>query len=333
MKRVVAQRVRTKSVRICQKAFSAGGDIGVNAAFVLGVAVFLFVSLFLSARAAAQSCTSYVVVSAFDHKTGNNIPNLNAGDFDAKLGKSNADIVSATPHFNDRLLVLLETDGTGNENIEDVVTMAIKLVRQAPEGKPLAFGVFVKRAAFTRGFMTEARERAAAISEVAEEDSQLGKEVHLYDALRQGLELFGTHQPGDAVLVITDGYDDGSDHSGEEVEKLYAKTGTRLFVMLRRPPSLVGGNYLWRSPERQIHLIERMVAVTGGTYTMFSARDFNFPWQGYMLGILMPEANAAHRKLNVRLQGLAAMTYRHPDLHYPERLPPCSPAPPTTASR
>lgn len=304
-----------------------------NLAFVLSLSFFQLSSTMVPARAEGQACTTYVVVSAFDHKTGDDIKNLTAGDFDAKLGKASADIVSATQEFNGRLLVLLETDDLGNEKIEDVVTAAIQLSRQAPDGKPVAFGVFVKRAAFTKGFKSDSKERAAAISEVAEEEPALGKQVHLYDAMHQALALFGPHQPGDTVLLITDGYDDGSDHSGEEVEKEYVKRGTRLFVMLRRPPSHVGGNYLWRSPERQIQFIQKMIAVTGGTYTMFSAHDFAFPWQGYMLGILMPETTA-NRKLNVRLQGLAAVTYRHPDLHYPERLPECSTAPPpTTASR
>jgi hypothetical protein len=278
--------------------------------------------------AAGQACTSYVLVSAFDNKTGQTIPNLTAGDFQAKLGKSSADIISATQPANDRLLVLLQTDGTSNEKIEDLVASAIRLARETPEGKPVAFGVFVKRWVFTKQFETATRRRAAAISEVAEEESTLGQQVHLYDALLQGLAVFGMHEPGDAVLVITDGYDDGSDHSAEEVEKEYVRSGTRLFVLLRRGPSHVGGNYMWRSPERMIHQVEKMSATTGGTYTMFSSNDFAFPWQSYKLGIRLPETAAARAKLNVRLQGMAAITYRHPHLHYPERIMGC----PTEAS-
>jgi hypothetical protein len=292
----------------------------------------LVATWFLPVWARGQACTSYVVVSAFDHKTGENIQNLTAGDFQAKLGNTNADIISASQPTDDRLLILLETDGTTNEKIEDLVTSVIRLARETPEGKPVAFGVFVKRSAFTKDFETESRRRAAAIAEVAEEESILGQQVHLYDALLQGLALFGTHQPGDAVLVITDGYDDGSDHSGEEVEKEYLKKGTRLFVLLRRAPSHVGGNYMWRSPERQIHQVEKMSADTGGTYTMFSPRDFTFPWQGYKLGIRLPETNAAHGKLNLRLQGMAAVTYRHPNLHYAEHVPACSALPTATTA-
>jgi hypothetical protein len=311
-----------------QEVFAIVLPGGPKAAFALRLAILLLSSFILSghvlsAQAAGQACTSYVVVSAFDHKTGDDIKNLNAGDFQARLGKAAADVVSAAQQFNDRLLVLLQTDGTRNEKIEDVVNLATRLAGQAPEGKPIAFGVFVKRALFTKGFITDPKQRPREFSGIAEEEPSLGEQVHLYNALHQALALFGAHQPGDTVLLIADGYDEGSDRSGAQVEKEYVASGTRLMVMLRRTPSHVGGNFLWNSPEPQIHLMEAMSAATGGTYTMFSARDFEFAWQGYMLGIQSPDRNKKTRKLKVQLQGAAAATYKRPNLYYPERLPPC----------
>jgi hypothetical protein len=282
--------------------------------------------------AAGQECTSYVVVSAFDRKTGDDIDNLNAADFEAQLGKTDVAVVSATQKFTDRLVVLLQTDETNNDRIEEVVNLATRMARQAPEGKPVAFGVFVKRSAFTNGFITDPKSRALAISGIAEDEPTLGKEVHLYDALLQAQALFGNHRPGDAVLVITDGFDDGSEHSGVEVEKEYMKSGTRLFVALRRTPSHVSGNFTWRSPEPLIHFVQKMSETTGGIYSMFSARDFSFPWEGYLLGIQVPEGSVKRQKLKVRLQGAAALAHRKTNLHYPERLPACSPES-TTASR
>jgi hypothetical protein len=302
-----------------------------NAPFALGLTIFLLSSLMVLAQAAGQACTSYVVVSVFNHKTGDDIKDLNAGDFQAKLGKTEADIVSATQQFNARLLVLLQTDGIGNERIEDVVNLATRLAGQAPEGKPVAFGVFVKRALFTKGFITDPKQRPREFKGIAEEEPTLGKQVHLYNALHQALALFGPHQPGDTVLLIADGYDEGSDRSGAQVEKEYAASGTRLMVMLRRTPSHVGGNFLWTPPEPQIHLIEAMSAATGGTYTMFSARDFEFAWEGYMLRVRVPDGKKNTHKLKVQLQGAAAETYRRPNLYYPERLPPCGA--PVTAVR
>jgi hypothetical protein len=310
--------------------FRGGLSVGLAVGFVLFALSFYGVC----PQAAAQSCTSYVVISAFDHKTGADIKNLNADDFEARLGKGKADIVSATEQFDDRLLVLLQTDGTRSEKIEDVVNLATRLVREAPEGKPVAFGVFVKRAAFTKGFAAESKQRSREISEIAEEEPSLGNQVHLYDALHQALQVFGPHQPGDTVLLISDGYDEGSDHSGSSVEKEFVAQGTRLIVMLRRTPSHVSGNFMWTSPERQIQLLKAMSTLTGGTYTMFSASDFKYAWQGYLVGVLLPEGHQrTGHKFQVQLQGVAAETYRRPNLYFPERLPPCSTAPSTTASR
>lgn len=288
---------------------------------------------FLSFPAAAQECTSYVVVSAFDRKTGDDIDNLNAGDFQAMLGKRDVAVVSATQKFTDRLLVLLETDGTNNDRIDEVVSLATRMARQAPEGKPLAFGVFIKKSAFTKGFITEQKSRALAISGLREEEPNLGKQIHLYNALHEALKVFGPHQPGDAVLVITDGYDDGSEHAGTEVKDEYVKSGTRLFVALRRTPSRVSGNFTWTSPDSLIHFVEKMSEITGGMYTMFSARDFSFAWEGYLLGIQSPEGvSLKDHKLKVRLQGAAALEHRKVNLYFPERLPDCS-RESTTASR
>ena len=306
---------------------------GLSAALAVEFVLFALSFYMICPQAAGQSCTSYVVISAFDHKTGADIKNLNADDFQARLGKGKADIVSATDQFDDRLLVLLQTDGTRSEKIEDVVDVATRLVREAPEGKPVAFGVFVKRAAFTKGFAAESKQRSREISEIAEEEPSLGNQVHLYDALHQALQVFGPHQPGDTVLLISDGYDEGSDHSASSVEKEFMEQGTRLMVMLRRTPSHVSGNFMWTSPERQIHLLQAMSTLTGGTYTMFSAADFKNAWQGYLVGVLLPEGQQrTGRKFQVQLQGAAAETYRRPNLYFPERLPPCS-TPSTTASR
>src|ERR1700757_2743448 len=127
--------------QLYQRRYSRNSVTALTAAAGLGCLIAGF--CFLALPAAAQECTSYVVVSAFDRKTGDDIDDLNAGDFQARLGKRDVAVLSATQKFTDRLLVLLQTDGTSNDRIEDVVNLATRMARQAPEGKPLAFGVFV----------------------------------------------------------------------------------------------------------------------------------------------------------------------------------------------
>ena len=284
----------------------------------------LLLLLVSSFWAVGQSCTSYTVVGAVDRKTGDDIANLNSADFEAKLGNEHLAITSVTQNFSNRLLVLLETDGTNSDRIEEVVSLATRLAREAPEGRQLAFGAFAQRSLFTRGFSGDPAERARQISAVIEEAPTLGKRIAIYEALHNALALFGMHEPGDTVLVVADGYDDGSEHSGDSVEKEFVSTGTRLLVMLRQTPSHVMGNFMWRNPELDRAILERIAARSGGVYTMFNAYAFGMAWRGYMLGIDIPEGGAKAHKWKLRLHSTITNPRRRFNLYYPEQLPPCA---------
>jgi hypothetical protein len=287
--------------------------------------VFWFALLLSSSLAIGQNCTTYTVVNALDHKSLDDIENLKADDFVANLGDAPVAVVSATQDFNNRVLVLLETDGTKSEKIEEVVSLATRLARQAPDGKPLAFGIFAKRSLFTKGFNTDSKTRAAEISAVIEDAPTLGKRVALYDALHNALAVFGAHQPGDTIVLISDGFDDNSSHLGaSQIEKELAAKGTRLLVELRQQPSHVTGNFTWRPPEQDRAILERMSARSGGAYTMFSAHLFAFPWRGYMLGVSIPEDSHHSRKWKLRLGDTVALSHKRTNLYYPERLPGCT---------
>jgi len=286
---------------------------------VLSSALLLF-----SSWAVGQNCTSYTVVNALDRKTLDDIENLQPDDFVSKVDKAPAPVVSINPDFNNRVLVLLEIDGTKSDRIEEVVSLATRLAREAPDGKPLAFGIFAKRSLFTKGFNADSKTRAAEISAVIEDAPTLGKRVALYDALHNALTVFGQHQPGDTVLLIGDGFDDASNRAGSEVEKQFVATGTRLLVELRQQPSHVTGNFLWKPPEHDRELLERMSTRSGGAYTMFSAHLFSFPWRGYMVGVSIPEGSHRSRKWKLRLGETVAVTHKRTDLFYPERLPSCT---------
>lgn len=284
----------------------------------------VFALLLFSSFATGQNCTTYTVVAALDHKTLDDIENLKAEDFVARMGNVAVPVVSVTQGFNNRVLVLLETDGTNSDRIEEVVSLATRLARQAPDGKPLAFGIFAKRSLFTKSFNTDSKMRAQEISAVMEEAPSLGKRVALYDALHNALAVFGPHQPGDTILLIGDGFDDVSDHAGSEIEKEFAAKGTRLLVELRQQPSHVTGNFLWRPPERDREILERMSMRSGGAYTLFSAHLFAFPWRGYMVGVSIPDDSHHSHKWKLRLGEAVAQSHKRTNLYYPERLPGCA---------
>lgn len=271
----------------------------------------------------AQQCTTYSVVEALDRKTGDDINNLRPEDFEASMGKSPLTVVSATQNFDNRVLVLLETDSLRSERVEDMVNLVTRLVRQAPQGRRLAFAVFSKRSKFAKSFNPDAKQRAAEISEIIEEAPALGRGVSLYDALHDAIKFFGPRQPGDTVMLISDGFDDSSHHGASAVEKEFESSGIRLLVMMRQPLSHVTGNFLWKPPEHDREVLERMSARTGGAYTMFGAHLFDFAWRGYLLGIEMPEGKKKAHSWKLKLGPLASEVHRRHTLYYPQKLPGC----------
>jgi hypothetical protein len=290
------------------------------------LSVFLVSSFLMLSGAAGQTCTTYVVVPAIDHATHDHIENLKAENFEARMGRTPLQVVSATQDFNNRLLVLVEVDQADRDaRVGEAVDMITRLARLAPEGKPLAFGIYADKAVFSTGFNTKSRDHVTDVNDVIERTDSLGKRVAMFDALHQGLALFGAHQPGDTVLLVADPYDDKSRHSTSDLKKEFFSTGTRLSVMLRQPLSDVGRDYLWNPHYREKDFFDTLTFATGGAYTDFEPYRFESPWKGYMLGIALPDSMRKPRGWHLKLRG-SAVAHGKPRVYYPAMLLPCSTA-------
>lgn len=287
----------------------------------------LFCFVFLSSLAAGQDCMTYVVVNAFNPKLSIDILTLTAEDLEARMDKTPLEIVSSEPKYTSRLLVLVEADGIANNaDIADAVDTVTRMSRQVPEGQPVAYGVFADRAVFTKGFFTNSEERAAAISAVREEAGALGKRVAMYDALHQALQLFGPHQPGDALLLVGFPYDDKSHHSAGDIEKEFLVTGTRFMAMLREPMSRVSRDFQFNSHTSEKRMFDQLPLETGGAHTSFDAHFFGWGWRGYKLGIKIPDGQRKSKfaKWKLGFKGTASSVFKRSHLYFPEQLPPCS---------
>ncbi|MGZ4866410.1 MAG: hypothetical protein ACXV7C_04265 [Candidatus Angelobacter sp.] len=284
-----------------------------------------FFVLLLSSGAAAQECTTTVLASFYDQLTKNEIETLKADDLEVKIDGTKLPVLSASREFNNRLLILLETEGSAkNDKIADLISTVTLQARQAPEGKPVAFGVFAEKAEFTKGFSSQPEMRTAAVNEVIEGAAPLGKRVALWDALHQALALFGPHQPGDTILLVGDPYDDSSRHSADSVEKEFVASGTRLFMMRRIHGSRVDRDFLWNSHELEKTVLARITQETGGLLSEYVASLIRFAWAGYLLEIkLPPKANHAHT-WKVQFRGTAVETHRKTNFYYPAHLPACT---------
>jgi hypothetical protein len=288
-----------------------------------GLIIGVFV-LLLSSQGMAQECTTTVLASFYDQLTKDEIETLKAGDLEIKADGKRLPVLSASRDFNNRLLILLETEGSAkNDKLADLVSTVTQQARQAPEGKPVAFGVFAEKATFTKGFSSEPEMRTAAINEVAEGAPPLGKRVALWDALHEALALFGPHQPGDTVLLVGDPYDDASHRSPESVEKEFIASGTRLFMMRRTGGSRVERDFMWQTHDLEKMVLARTTEETGGLLSMYVASLIRFAWAGYMLEIKLPPGISRPHKWKVQFRGNAAETHRKTNFYYPVRFPPC----------
>jgi SpoU rRNA methylase family enzyme len=270
------------------------------------------------------------MASAFDKKTGDDLDNLQPVNFEARMGDTALPVVRSIQNFDNRLLVLVESDSMNEDRVAEVVDSVVQLTRQAPEGKRIAFGIFAERTLFTRDFYGNQRERRTEINDVIEMAESMGKRVAMFDALHDALKVFGPHEPGDTVLLIADAYDDNSKREPAKVEREYVDSGTRLLAALRQPLSRVGREFMWRNHDMDRTLLERITIRTGGAYTSFNNRFFTFAWRGYILEIKPPEGMNKPRKWKLRLRG-TEVSPRRINLYYPEQLTPCNP--PQTATR
>jgi hypothetical protein len=288
--------------------------------------------LLLSSWATAQECTTRVWASFYDQRTTEEVQTLKTEDFEVKMNGQTLPVANATRDFDNRLLILLETEGAAkNEKLSDLVQTVTLQARQAPEGKPVAFGVFAEKALFTKGFSADPDKRTAAVNEVIEEAGPLGKRVALWDALHQALAVFGAHQPGDTILLIGDPYDDASRHSAEDVEKEFVTHGTRLFMMRRLHGSRVDRDFLWKSHELEKTVLARIIQETGGLLSEYMASLIRFSWAGYLLEINVPPGMKKAQKWKLRFRGPAADVHKKTNFYYPALLPACQTA--STAAR
>ena len=273
----------------------------------------------------SQDCTTSVVVNVFDDHLHVDVQTLKAEDFEAVINKKAFAIAGARQNYDSRLLVLLETDGSANDDhVSSEIETITAAARQIPEGKPVAFGIYADRAIFTPGFFAEPAARTAAINAVIEQQNSLGKRVALFDALHQALHLFGEPRPGDTILLLGSPYDDKSKLSPGTIEKEFLAAGTRFMPMLRDPMSRVGrGDLLLSNHEREKAFFLDFPERSGGAHSEFDPRFLEFTWRGYMLDVRMPESLRKPHEWTLKLSTGIRESFRHTKIFYPELLPPC----------
>ncbi len=284
----------------------------------------VFFVLLLPSWAAAQECTVTVLASFYDQLTKDEIETLKTEDFQVRIDGKVLPVQSASRDFHNRLLILLETEGSAkNEKLAELINTVTTQAREAPEGQPVAFGIFAGKALFTKEFLADPDKRTKAVNAVIEEAGSMGKDAALWDALHQALAVFGPHQPGDTILLVGDPYDNASHHSAESVEKEFIANETRLFMMRRLHGSHVDRDFLWKAHELEKTVLDRLTQETGGLLSEYVASLIRFGWAGYMLEFKVPPGTRRTHKWKVQFRGPAAENHKKTNYYFPALLPRC----------
>ncbi len=297
---------------------------------------FGFFLLLFSLCASAQQCAHYAIMNVFDEKAHQSIDGLKASDFMAKLDGRPVAIAGVTQQFNNRILVLVET--TTQKGYPGAVRLAENVTQQArnaPDGRPIAFGAFGEHALFTSGFLSEQTARAKAIDDVMARQQSLGTKSGLYDALHEALLLFGNRRPGDTILLVSDDHNNVGKRSAGDITRELAATGVRLNV--------VTGEYEYdfvhpksSKPAADDHPtiplrwfghsdeLRPFADRTGGLYGSGTPeRALEFSWSGYLVELQLP-AKTDYAKLEVEIRDASGKPLKNVWVKHPPQLAPCS---------
>jgi len=264
-------------------------------------------AFFIASSLLAQNCTTYAVVDPFDGKTNRGMDDLKAADFEARAGGHPVPVLSAAQNFNNRVLVLLQlSNGAEKQEMQNEARKIGDMVRYAPAGRAIGFGVFAEKAVISSDFSTDPQKRAAAIDDVVARAAQLaGKTSALYDGLHEGIVAFGPRQPGDTILLMSDGKDTTSKRNPGDLEKEFLANGVRLLVVIEAIPTMGakttmrGTRFALPTPE-----LKSLSSRTGGAYRYFETGPMlDFAWAGYMLGLEIPATWDKPKEWQLQVKG------------------------------
>jgi hypothetical protein len=145
-------------------------------------------------------------------------------------------------------------------------TLLQKIFPQLPQDTQVLIGAFDQEAAFGGEFSRDPQQLQKMLDEVTARLKKHGyRRTAMFDAIRQGLDHFGTVQRGDSVVVITDGVDNQSKVPGKELANELASRQVRVFTVLFGGPSV--------PPELtdSVDWVHRFSELTGGSVYKINA--------------------------------------------------------------
>lgn len=200
--------------------------------------------ILLTVAASGQECTQSFQVSVIDQKSGSFISGLTSTAFSARSGKTSLVLVDLEPVRTRRILVLFDESGSMSETplhslsrqgpaLRNIKQTLAEVLGKLPPGVSVEYGLFNNKAVFGERFLHDSDELQKSMEEVRSRFGKIGVgETALYDALQEGLTRFQTFQPGDSILLVTDGGDNHSKMVEKKLRNAVQAAGVRLLTIL-----------------------------------------------------------------------------------------------------
>jgi len=217
------------------------------------------------------------------------------------------------------------------------------LMGELPSGASVEYGLFSTKWAFSEAFVSDPKELEKSVEALTARFGKTGfGHTALFDALHEALMRFGTPQPGDSILLLTDGGDNSSKLTARKLEREFHAANTRLLTLL----VLQRGREFEREAVEQV---QDLVAKTGGSSLSIYTTDDSWLgkkgfgenvqvlrrfWNdkilfGYVARVQVPVSFKDDRKWTLSLNREADPRLKHAVPTYPDHLSPC---PVTTAA-
>ena len=132
--------------------------------------------------------------------------------------------------------MLLDSSASVRANLKEVQNAANRFIDRLPPGDAARIGFFHNRVVFGPGFTDNMREHVAMINQMRPQRS-----THLYDALLASLRQLSTVQDRKALLVFTDGDDEGSEASMEDAIEAARRSQASVYAVGLLGWSAAGG--------------------------------------------------------------------------------------------
>jgi von Willebrand factor type A domain-containing protein len=327
-------------------------------------------SLFIAAFAGAMSLPLGAQETACQHRSlplyvhdpqGSPIRGLTTADFEGKFQGETVKLLSVHPDTRPRqIAVLLDISGSmkgqaSGHQWEVAREVASHIVRSDLKRASFAFLLFSDHIQEQIDFSHSSLEIAKRLEEIGATPSFTKKYVRgrtaLRDVLLSAVNMFGGSDSSRSVYLISDGGDNASHSTSEEVRHTVRKSEVRLYFVVLEPEARLGSRMA--SPEEILGAndVRDMVRASGGlTFGPFAPIRFgkpNYQLSGEDRQILGSELNRFYQAMvsndlldielphpvekwsrwKLTLSHDKARLYKNATIEYPQELVPCKEVP------